>query len=54
MAYTSVLTRIWNLFAMELLQHMGTDKRVARFLPSLYEDSGRELGSAHLPLFGVF
>jgi anaerobic selenocysteine-containing dehydrogenase len=38
-----------NLFAMELLQHMGTDKRVARFLPFIVAKTlGRELGSAHL------
>jgi anaerobic selenocysteine-containing dehydrogenase len=38
-----------NLFAMELLQHMGTDKKIARFLPFIVAKTlGRELGSAHL------
>jgi anaerobic selenocysteine-containing dehydrogenase len=38
-----------NLFAMELLQLMGTDKSVARFLPFIVAKTlGRELGSAHL------
>lgn len=38
-----------SLFAMELLQHMGGDRRVARFLPFIVAKTlGRELDSAHL------
>jgi anaerobic selenocysteine-containing dehydrogenase len=38
-----------SLFAMELLQHMGSDKRAARFLPFIVAKTlGRKLGSAHL------
>ena len=38
-----------SLFAMELLQFMGTDKKAARFLPFIVAKTlGRELGSAHL------
>ena len=38
-----------SLFAMELLQFMGSDKKAARFLPFIVAKTlGRELGSAHL------
>ena len=38
-----------GLFAMELLQFMGSDKKAARFLPFIVAKTlGRELGSAHL------
>ena len=38
-----------GLFAMELLQYMGSDKKAARFLPFIVAKTlGRELGSAHL------
>jgi anaerobic selenocysteine-containing dehydrogenase len=38
-----------GLFAMELLQFMGNEKRTARFLPFIVGRTlGRELGSAHL------
>ena len=38
-----------SLFAMELLQLMGSDKKAARFLPFIVAKTlGRELGSAHL------
>ena len=38
-----------GLFAMELLQFMGSDKKAARFLPFVVAKTlGRELGSAHL------
>jgi len=38
-----------GLFAMELLQFIGSDKKAARFLPFIVAKTlGRELGSAHL------
>ncbi len=38
-----------GLFAMELLQFMGSDRKAARFLPFIVAKTlGRELGSAHL------
>jgi len=38
-----------SLFAMELLQFMGSDRKAARFLPFVVAKTlGRELGSAHL------
>lgn len=38
-----------GLFAMELLQFVGNDKKAARFLPFIVAKTlGRELGSAHL------
>jgi anaerobic selenocysteine-containing dehydrogenase len=38
-----------GLFAMELLQFMGSEKKAARFLPFIVAKTlGRELGSAHL------
>jgi anaerobic selenocysteine-containing dehydrogenase len=38
-----------SLFAMELLQFMGSDRKAARFLPFIVAKTlGRELGSAHL------
>ncbi len=38
-----------GLFAMDLLQFMGSDKTAARFLPFIVAKTlGRELGSAHL------
>jgi anaerobic selenocysteine-containing dehydrogenase len=38
-----------SLFAMELLQFIGNDKKAARFLPFVVAKTlGRELGSAHL------
>ena len=38
-----------GLFAMELLQFMGNEKKTARFLPFIVGKTlGRELGSAHL------
>jgi anaerobic selenocysteine-containing dehydrogenase len=38
-----------GLFAMELLQFVGSDKKAARFLPFIVAKTlGRELGSAHL------
>ncbi|MGE5841339.1 MAG: molybdopterin-dependent oxidoreductase [Deltaproteobacteria bacterium] len=38
-----------GLFALELLQFMGSDRKAARFLPFIVAKTlGRELGSAHL------
>ncbi len=38
-----------TLFAMQLLQHVGSDKKAARFLPFIVAKTlGRKLGSAHL------
>jgi anaerobic selenocysteine-containing dehydrogenase len=38
-----------GLFAMELMQFMGSDKKASRFLPFIVAKTlGRELGSAHL------